>query len=403
MQQTAVIYTRVSTEEQAKEGASLEAQERLCKEYCIRQNWIILKVFREDGVSGGKIDRPALQKLLDYVSKNKGKVNFCLVHKIDRFARDLSIHAQIKGRLIKYGVELKSVTEDINNTPTGKAMEGMLAVFSEYYRNNLSCEVSKGQRERVLQGYWPFPAPIGYLNGFRDSFNGPIKKLKKPDCEYIKKALEDFAIGILQTPADFRRYLNETIKKYKWRKTPIAKQQSFNILYNIFYAGYACLPSLGILQKGKSESMISLETFQKVQDRLKENSRKKYKRMPVNETFPLKEKCYCLDCGYKITGAYATGRSAKYPFYRCDRGCKLGKRTKSISKDDFEEMFVIYVEKVKPQKRYIKLFNAVILDYYNKKINEKKNNVKEAEFKVNTLKERQEQLIDLITEAKQKG
>lgn len=117
-----IIYCRVSSKEQTQ-GTSLESQELACKEYARTKTIKILKVFVEQGESAKFADRTQLLELIEFCRQNKGKVQDLLVWKIDRFARNVGDHFNIKATLLKYGVRIVSVTEPIDSNPEGKLME----------------------------------------------------------------------------------------------------------------------------------------------------------------------------------------------------------------------------------------------------------------------------------------
>src|SRR5437868_4886173 len=105
---SAVIYTRVSTDEQAKTGLSLENQEKACREFAERSGYKVLEVFREEGVSAKTADRKEIMSLLNYCRTHKGEVDALIVWKVDRFARRAEDHLTLKALLVKFGVQLLS-------------------------------------------------------------------------------------------------------------------------------------------------------------------------------------------------------------------------------------------------------------------------------------------------------
>ena len=127
----AVIYVRVSTKEQT-ENLSLPTQLRACEEYCRRQGYEVLERFHEEGESAKSTDRSQLQKLLTYCRLNKGRVHFVVVFNLTRFARDKYDHFALRSHLQSLGISLRSATEPIDDTSTGKLMEGVLAAFAQF-------------------------------------------------------------------------------------------------------------------------------------------------------------------------------------------------------------------------------------------------------------------------------
>ena len=127
----AVIYVRVSTKEQT-ENLSLPTQLRACEEYCRRQGYEVLERFHEEGESAKSTDRSQLQNLLTYCRLNKGRVHFVVVFNLTRFARDKYDHFALRSHLQSLGISLRSATEPIDDTSTGKLMEGVLAAFAQF-------------------------------------------------------------------------------------------------------------------------------------------------------------------------------------------------------------------------------------------------------------------------------
>ena len=95
----AVIYTRVSTEEQAKHGYSLAKQELECKNFAVRNGYDILKIFKEEGVSAKSTNRPKLQELIKYCIENKKFVDYIIVWRFDSFTRNLEDQTALFSKL----------------------------------------------------------------------------------------------------------------------------------------------------------------------------------------------------------------------------------------------------------------------------------------------------------------
>ena len=142
----AVIYIRVSTKEQT-ENLSLPTQLRACEEYCRREGFEILERFKEEGESAKTADRTELQRLLKFCRTNKGKVHFVVVFNLTRFARDKFDHFALRSHLKSLGISLRSATEPIDDTSTGKLMEGVLASFAQFDNDVRSDSTRAGMKE----------------------------------------------------------------------------------------------------------------------------------------------------------------------------------------------------------------------------------------------------------------
>ena len=159
-----ILYARVSTEKQAEKDLSIPAQLQLMREYARQHDWTVVEEFIEPGASAKTTDRPALQRLLSRIALDQStKVDVVVVHKLDRWARKLRDHIAIQMQLSQAGVRLASVTENLDDSASGKLIEHVLASFAEFYSENLATEVTKGMRQKVLSGGWPHQPPRGYV------------------------------------------------------------------------------------------------------------------------------------------------------------------------------------------------------------------------------------------------
>ena len=148
-EKTGVIYCRVSSKEQV-EGTSLEMQEKVCRDYAKRNNIEVLQVFVDRGESAKTADRPEFLKVINLCANKKRPVNYFIVYKIDRFARNQDDHVTVRATLRRFKTELRSVTEPINETSMGRAMEGMLSVFAELDRQDTKTKQS-GKEAQIIQ------------------------------------------------------------------------------------------------------------------------------------------------------------------------------------------------------------------------------------------------------------
>jgi DNA invertase Pin-like site-specific DNA recombinase len=164
---TAVLYLRVSTKEQAErggeaEGFSIPAQREACSRKADQLGATVVAEFIDAGESARSADRPRLQELLRFVAEQGA--DFVIVHKVDRLARNRYDDAVITAQLQAGGAQLVSVTENIDQTPSGLLLHGIISSIAEFYSRNLANEVIKGTQQKVSAGGTPHVAPIGYRN-----------------------------------------------------------------------------------------------------------------------------------------------------------------------------------------------------------------------------------------------
>ena len=256
----AVIYVRVSTKEQT-ENLSLPTQLRACEEYCRRQGYEILERFHEEGESAKTTDRSQLQALLKYCRTHKGKVHFVVVYNLTRFAREKYDHFALRAHLKSLGISLRSATEPIDDTSTGKLMEGVLASFAQFDNDVRSDRTRAGMRAALELGRWTFPAPIGYLNAPKWSGKSLV-----PDPErapLIARAFEELATGRFTKQEVIARMTEAGLRT---RRGLVLSPQSFGqMVRNSIYVGRVESPDYGVSTRGDFEPLIDEATFYRVQ------------------------------------------------------------------------------------------------------------------------------------------
>lgn len=171
----AVGYIRVSTEEQVREGISLDNQEARIKAYCESQDWELVKVFSDEGFSGKDMKREGLKNLLIFLEADQ--VNVIVVYKTDRLTRkQRHLYQLLEDTFEKKGVGFKSVTEPFDTTTAmGKGFLGMLGVFAQLEGDLISERTRDSLRRKIELGEYLGSPPLG--------FEALEKELKKNDDE----------------------------------------------------------------------------------------------------------------------------------------------------------------------------------------------------------------------------
>jgi DNA invertase Pin-like site-specific DNA recombinase len=166
----ALIDLRVSTKEQAStggmaEGLSINAQREACRKKAGTLNAMVVEEFVDAGESARSTNRPELKRLLKYVAIEP--VDYVIVHKVDRLARNRADDVAITLAIRQAGAQLMSCTENIDETPSGALLHGIMSSIAEFYSRNLANEVIKGLKQKAKTGGTPGRVPPGYLNVIR--------------------------------------------------------------------------------------------------------------------------------------------------------------------------------------------------------------------------------------------
>ncbi len=163
----AAIYYRVSSEEQI-DGFSLDAQRRTLLGFCTAKGWHVADEYVDEGKSarGDQIEkRPAFKRMME--DAEMGRIDVVIVHKIDRFSRNIGVTFNCLELLARHNVGFVAVAQpDLDYTrPEGRLFMGMMATLAQYYSDNLSQETKKGKAERKAQGLWNGHLPWGMMKG----------------------------------------------------------------------------------------------------------------------------------------------------------------------------------------------------------------------------------------------
>ena len=151
-----------------------------------------IRAFTSAG-SAKTTDRSQLQNLLTYCRHNKGRVHFVVVFNLTRFARDKYDHFALRSHLQSLGISLRSATEPIDDTSTGKLTEGVLAAFAQFDNDCRSDRTRAGMKAALELGRRVFLAPIGYINAPRAM--GKSLMADPERAPLVRRAFEEYGTG----------------------------------------------------------------------------------------------------------------------------------------------------------------------------------------------------------------
>ena len=156
------LYARVSSDRQDVD-LSVAAQLRALRDYAEKNGYLVAREYVDEAESGRIADRPQFTKMLDEASKPEAPFKEILVWKFSRFTRKREHAVAFKSMLRRRGIRVVSITEQADDTPTGKLLEAIIESVDEFYSENLAQEVTRGMREAASRGFWVTSyAPYGY-------------------------------------------------------------------------------------------------------------------------------------------------------------------------------------------------------------------------------------------------
>ena len=319
----AVSYIRVSTREQAQrggseEGFSLPAQREANKRKAQSMGALVVKEFADRGESARSANRPELQKMLAYL-KEDGGIDYVIVHKLDRLARNRADDVEINRAFEEAGVRLVSTSENIDQTPGGMLLHGIMSSIAEFYSRNLANEVMKGMGEKARNGGTLGKAPLGYLNVRARDENGREVRtiaLDEERAPLIRLAFTEYATGQWTTKklaAHLHSHGLTTMPTAHKPAKAVSGAQLHRMLRHPYYKG--TISFQGVEYPGAHEPLVDEETWRHVQAMLDSH---RFGERERQHNHHLKTTVYCGLCGARLL--VQNTRNSKgdlYPYFIC--------------------------------------------------------------------------------------
>jgi site-specific DNA recombinase len=324
----AVSYLRVSSRGQLDtdydpEGLSLPAQRDAAERKARSLDAVVVREFVEKAESATTARRPALKALLEFI-KTDGQIDYVIVHKVDRLARNRADDVMIAMQIRAAGAQLVSVSENIDETPSGLLLHGIMASIAEFYSRNLATEILKGTTQKAKNGGTLARARLGYLN-IRETIDGREIRTVALDPEraaLVRAAWELYATGnyslsdIEQIMAD-RGLKSRPTRKHDGQPLNAARWQ--NLFRSDYYIGV--VRYRGKVYEGRHPQLVPLPTFERVQAVL-DSQRISGERQRKHPHY-LKGTLYCDECGHRLMFSRNRGKGGTYDYFLC-KGKQLG-------------------------------------------------------------------------------
>ena len=325
---TAVMYVRVSSKEQEKEGFSIPAQRKLLQQYALDHGLEIVREF-EDVETAKRSGRQAFTEMVTFLASSSCRV--VLVEKTDRLYRNIKdwvtvadLDAEV--HLVKEGTVLSD-----DSRSSEKFMHGIRVLMAKNYIDNLSEEVRKGMREKAEQGHWPTVAHIGYINDTTtrridvDPERGPL----------VARLFEWYAIGTVSLQ-ELRVRAAAIGLTHPRSGRRLTKSEIHRVLHNPIYAGEFSWK--GRLYAGQHTPLISRRLFEDVQEVFAVINRPRY----TKHQHAFAGLMTCGLCGCSMTAELKKG---KYVYYHCT-GFKGRCGNTWIREEDLSQLFADVVRRI---------------------------------------------------------
>ena len=323
----AALYARVSSDRQDVD-LSVAAQLRALRDHAQKNDYMVVREFVDEAESGRIADRPQFQKMIDEAAKPTAPFKEILVWKFSRFTRKREHAVAFKSMLRRRGIRVVSITEQADDSPTGKLLEGIIESVDEFYSENLAQEVTRGMRESASRGFWVSPyAPYGYN---RVKVQDGAKKRPTLQIDPGTAPIVSRIFGLSEAGngmTDITRILNKegiaSPRGKQWGKTSVHA-----ILINEVYTGTlvwgtnAKDRAAPVRVEKAFPAIITRKQFNRVAKLMSSRAPKIANPRRVGSPFLLSGLVKCKNCRRALTGQYS--KSGQYPYYVCQSLMKRG-------------------------------------------------------------------------------
>ena len=353
----AAIYARVSSDSQDVD-LSISAQLRALRDYAVKHDYEIVREFVDEAESGRTASRPAFKQLIALARTHQHPFEVVLVWKLNRFARSRVDSITYKTLLKSKGIKVISINEPLDDSPSGKLLEGVIESIDEFYSANLGQDIKRGMRENAQRGFFNgCRPPYGFHKvGVKDGAKTRYKLEPDPEnsvAVQVIRRIFDLALrerGCKEIAKALNREGIRTSTGQRWGRTTVHK-----VLTNEAYCGtlvWGGRPGHPAIRSGDPpvrvenawSAIIDKDVFRQIHGKM--SSRKPDVTHPrtLPSSYLLSGLLYC-SCGHSMIGRSA--KSNHYHYYTCNGGYKQGRDTcdaRALPKDWLEHIVINQVQ-----------------------------------------------------------
>jgi len=381
------LYCRVSSKEQEETGYSLDAQEKLLKEYAVKNQLAAIKVYRISESASGKQIRKTFDEMMLYVTKNKIPIILC--EKIDRLTRNMKDAAIISDWISEDAKrEVHFVKESFVVNKNTRAHENLVwdmkVAIARFYTNNLSEEVKKGHKEKLAQGWLPTKPPMGYKTVGEKGRK--IHVIDEATAPYIRQMFELYATDNYSLARLESELYKAGLRTEKGKRMHLSRLH--RLLSSPFY--YGKILWNGELYPSKHEPLISKDLFDKVQQNLK----RKTDNPQFTKHNPLfKARIVCEHCGGLVTWELQKG----HWYGHCNnhsnsRYCQM---KTYIRQEKVEEQLLPIFERIAPKNDWVmNEIERILKEEHASKIVERQQEIGRLSIELDQVRKRKDQIYE---------
>ena len=330
-----MLYARVSSKEQEKEGFSIPAQLKLLRDYALAEGIRVVEEY-VDVETAKQAGRSSFGEMVDYLRQHP-EARIILVEKTDRLYRNLKDWLTLDELDLEIHFAKENVVLSADSRSSEKFMHGIKVLMAKNYIDNLSEETRKGMTEKAEQGIWPSYAPFGYRNVLGE--NG--KKTIEPDPELapvVRQMFEWYATGRFSVK-DVTRMAREAGLAFRKSGNPMPRSSVYKMLRNSIYVGEFVWKRK--TYQGNHEPIINRELWDKAQAVL--DGRNARPTRKTTRDFAFSGLIQCGHCGCSMV---AEIKKSRYVYHHCSRA--KGKCPEPYTREEvLEERFAELLERLR--------------------------------------------------------
>jgi len=378
MRRKVVIYTRVSTHDQADHGTSLGDQVRTIKKFCQQNDMEIIGEYQDD-CSGKTFERPSFKQMESDIATKRISPAAIVVARMDRFSRNMTETLNKLSDLKKQNVELILCDTNYDLSIPENLLPFIIQVALPQIENERrGLNTRNGMRSAIRQGRYMGKAPFGYDNVKIDGIKTIVPN---DDAPLVKEAFNEVAKQ--------QQSVLEVFRRLKKKGLYLHQSRFYEMLKSVVYVGKVLLSEYKDepeqIINGIHEPIVSQDVFDLVQRVLEDKNKPKVRLGKHDEFLPLRRLIQCPKCNQLLTGGLY---KKKYYLYHCQKRCNYHRNTKV--NDDFLRL----LESIKVPEGFLRLYREVLIKVFRQKHKTRHEKVKEIEKQIEALQHRLDGITD---------
>ena len=346
------LYCRKSSEGEDKQIMSVDSQIKNLKSFASKNKLVIIGEPMTESMSAKEPGRPVFNLLLNRLNNKEADGVLCWA--LDRLSRNPVDSGNLLWAIKKNNIQIITPQRIYSQENDSGLIGSLEFAMAQKYIDDLGRNAKRGMKSKAELGWYPAPAPLGYLNtpslkkGFKIIEKDPLK------FELVRKVFTEILNG--KEPMLVWEMANTEWKLSGKSNRLIAESTFYNLLNNPFYYGvFEWKKGSGNWYEGKHEPMITKEEFDQVQIMLG----RKGKPIAKTQQFDLTGLFRCPECGSAITATRknkyykTTNRTATYVYYHCTKKKNTNCSQRPITETDINNQISFLLEKLKPDERFI--------------------------------------------------